>query len=88
MGECLESSEGKGQIEGQCHDLHYHRAFYSRAFHLGEPRWKFVVMTLFYSECRHRFRVTKKFQSAEESGPGQQLGDQLPKKVSMETSGK
>lgn len=59
----------------------------SRAFHLGEHRWKFVVMTLFYAECKHRFRVTKEFQSAEESGPGEQLGDQLPKEVSMEAGG-
>ena len=30
---------------------------------------------------RHRFSVTKEFQRAEESGPGEQLGDQLPGKA-------
>lgn len=35
----------------------------------------------FYSERRHRFRMIKEFRSAEESGPGKQMGDQLPRKV-------
>lgn len=39
----------------------------------------------FHSESvAHRFNVTKKFQSVEESGPGGQLGDWLPRKVSEE----
>lgn len=88
MAKCLESSEGAWQVHCQCHDLHHHRTFCSRAFQLGEHRWKFAVRTLFVSECRQRLRVIKEFQSAEESGTGEQLGDQLPKKGSMEAGGR
>lgn len=67
-----------GQVGGQCHHLHHHRTFCSRA-----SPWVNTGVG-FYSERRHRFNVIKKFQSVEESGPGGQLGDWLPRKVSEE----